>query len=323
MPAAAVLKYTNLSSSMASCSRRLCPRSLALHGPAPSRTGSSKATFVSSSWAKSAKGLAWHMAVDDADLMQRMVAGAAAIRAEVAEHGTDEDKECLEYVLNAEAGSSDKLFSNSCFPRDCDANGLREDRKKADGTGMRLADFAAGRQAETAGLALAHVLAIRLYSTAAYKSLNNPLRDRNRHTPHPFAATVTFLAEGLRRLRAVGAAEADATEPLDLWRGMAQTGIGGGNFFSKGGSELAPMSTTADPQVAFGYAASAHALVFKVHSKSFMDRGPDISWCSAFPAEREYLYPPLTYLQPTKRREVVRVEQAEIQVVEVEPRFGS
>ena len=61
----------------------------------------------------------------------------------------------------------------------------------------------------------------------------------------------------------------------------------------------------------------------QVCSKSFMDRGADIGWCSAFPAEREYLYPPLTYLQPTRRREVVTVGSVEIEVVEVEPRFGS
>ena len=61
------------------------------------------------------------------------------------------------------------------------------------------------------------------------------------------------------------------------------------------------------------------ALHRQVRSNSFMNRGADISWCSAFPAEREYLYPPLTYLKPTQRREVVKVGSVEIEVVEVEP----
>ena len=35
----------------------------------------------------------------------------------------------MRYVLDGEAGVSAKLFSNSQWPRDCDANGVREDRK--------------------------------------------------------------------------------------------------------------------------------------------------------------------------------------------------
>ena len=68
-------------------------------------------------------------------------------------------------------------------------------------------------------------------------------------------------------------------------------------------------------------------LIFKLKSESFMDRGADISWLSAFPAEAENLYPPLTYLRPTGRREVVKATSAgravEFEVVEVTPSFGS
>ena len=92
---------------------------------------------------------------------------------------------------------------------------------------------------------------------------------------------------------------------------------------AQGGTELAPMSTTTDAAVAVAYAASARALVFKVRSTSFMDRGADISWCSAFPGEKEFLYPPLTYLKPTGRREVVKEGAAEFEVVEVAPSYGS
>ena len=62
---------------------------------------------------------------------------------------------------------------------------------------------AASRRAK---LSEAHVLALRMYTTAAYKSLNEPLRDRSRTAPHPFAVTVAFINEGIKRLRAVGKA---------------------------------------------------------------------------------------------------------------------
>ena len=68
-----------------------------------------------------------------------------------------------------------------------------------------LDDFIAHSSARTARLQAAHVVAIRLYSTAAFRSLNNPLRDRSRTTPHPFAATIFFLADGIKKLRTVEA----------------------------------------------------------------------------------------------------------------------
>ena len=273
---------------------------------------------------EAAKGLPFYMLVADAELYARAAAGVAAIEREFAEHGRDEDKECLAYVLHAAAGSSAKLFPNSPYPRDCDASGLRADRTAASGDGKRLADFGAHPNAVTAGLRPEHVLAIRLYSTAAFKSINEPLRERGRTVPHPFPATVHFLAEALKRLRTVTAGTADAHDTLDLWRGMAHTDLkADAAFFRRGGTELAPMSTTADAGVAVAYAASARALVFKVRSTSFMDRGADISWCSAFPAEKEYLYPPLTYLKPTGRREVVQEGATELQVVEVAASIGS
>jgi len=52
-----------------------------------------------------------------------------------------------------------------------------------------------------------------------------------------------------------------------------------------------------------------------VRSSGFHDRGADISWLSAFPGEKEVLFPPLTYLKPTGRAEVV----GQCTVVEVTP----
>jgi hypothetical protein len=55
-------------------------------------------------------------------------------------------------------------------------------------------------------LAIFHVVALRLYTTHAFHSLNDPLRDRGRHergVPHKFPATVFFIQEGVKKLRAV------------------------------------------------------------------------------------------------------------------------
>ena len=52
-----------------------------------------------------------------------------------------------------------------------------------------------------------------------------------------------------------------------------------------------------------------------------MNRGADVSFLSAFPNEKEYLYPPLTYLKPTGRKEVVKFAKPmnmEFTVIEAE-----
>lgn len=119
-------------------------------------------------------------------------------------------------MLHQEAGSSPKLFGNSPFPRDCDAGGVRADRKRTDGRGMRLADFLADFKCSKAQLGEAELVALRLYSTAAFRALNMPLRDTTRTTTHPLAATVAFLTLGIKKLRATDTENRN----LDLWRGM-------------------------------------------------------------------------------------------------------
>ena len=74
-----------------------------------------------------------------------------ALRAEVATNGTDEDKECLEYVLDKEAGGTDHTFPNG--KRDCDAQGNVLPSRQ----GKRLADFVAHPSASTAKLREARI----------------------------------------------------------------------------------------------------------------------------------------------------------------------
>ena len=58
------------------------------------------------------------MCVSDEELRDGMNLGLEAIREEVARNGTEADKECLAYVLDMEAGNSDKAFQGG-LKRDC------------------------------------------------------------------------------------------------------------------------------------------------------------------------------------------------------------
>ena len=68
-------------------------------------------------------------------------------------------------------------------------------------------------------------------------------------------------------------------------------------FFAHGGTEYAPMSTSASKGVACDFAVSGCPLVFKYVTPDFMSRGADIAFLSVYEAEAEVLYPPLTYLR--------------------------
>ena len=78
------------------------------------------------------------------------------------------------------------------------------------------------------------------------------------------------------------------------------------------------------------YSLSGNSLLFKIVAQDFMVIGADLQWLSAFPAEAEVLYPPLTYLRPTGRTEEIVVSHGGgsgkhelcFTVVEVEPIMG-
>ena len=95
-------------------------------------------------------------------------------------------------------------------------------------------------------------------------------------------------------------------------------------FMVEGGTELAFMSTTSNIELAVKYSLSPNSLLLKIRVKNFMQMGADVQWLSAFPGEAEFLYPPLTYLEPTGRVEKMRVKGADgkkivFTVLEVEP----
>ena len=69
-----------------------------------------------------------------------------------------------------------------------------------------------------------------------------------------------------------------------------------------GGTERAPMSTTTSFHVAIQYGASSNALIFKVKTDNFRQRGANIGFLSAFPTEEEWLFRlPARYLPSADR----------------------
>lgn len=264
--------------------------------------------FIAGRPEDAARGINFYLRASDADVYEKMVHGVASIRREIADFGTEEDKECLDYILNAAAGSSDKVF----------ANGKRD----AGRNGERLADFVNHEHSRSSGLSEAHVLALRLYTSAAYKSINAPLRDLNRSKPHPFPVLVSLIADGLKRLRSVGGDKSSSRQQRTFWRGMRNLRVTD-RFDVEGGTEVAPMSATSDLRIALRYAMSEHSLIFKITTKSFMERGVDLSYLSCFPEEAEFLFAPLTYLQPTGVKQIVEAEDSSITIVEVNPSWGS
>ena len=166
-------------------------------------------------------------------------------------------------------------------------------------------------------------------TTAAYWRINNPLRDRTRYAerrPHPLPATVFYIQDGIKKLRAA-VVDANQSENKQngkntvLWRGMKNVKVGD-RFKNEGGTELAPMSTTSDLNIAIEYGTcSTGSLIFKIQVPDALASGADLGWLSAFPSEAEVLYPPLTFLRPTGRMQNLtsKVSGAQVTIMEVTP----
>jgi hypothetical protein len=79
------------------------------------------------------------------------------------------------------------------------------------------------------------------------------------------------------------------------------------------------MSSTTNIETAVAYGISKQSLIFKILTRNNLQRGADLEWLSAFPTEAEILFPPLTYLQPTGKTQVVEINNCIFTVVEVVP----
>ena len=87
----------------------------------------------------------------------------------------------------------------------------------------------------------------------------------------------------------------------------------------QGGTELAPMSTTLSLATAMKYSDSTASVLLRLRTKDSLARGADISFLSAFPGEKEILFPPLTRLKAMGPSKLVKLRDASYYLVDVEP----
>ena len=91
-------------------------------------------------------------------------------------------------------------------------------------------------------------------------------------------------------------------------------------FTLQGGTELAPMSTTSDLQVALQYGTCSHgSVLFRILVADALTYGAALKWVSVFPRDEEVLYPPLTFLRPTGKMQEIKVSGTHVTVIEVSP----
>ena len=163
--------------------------------------------------------------------------------------------------------------------------------------GMRLDDFVAHPLAVAAGLKRAHVLALRLYSTSIYRTVNKPLHDGcSPERPHPYPALVANLTDALKRLRQAAVAASDDAHLAQrtLWRAVSNIELSASEFKQRGATEISVLSTTKERAIAEQYAARAArsaggapadaALLLKLRVDSAAHIGAPLSWCSVRPS---------------------------------------
>ena len=218
-------------------------------------------------------------------------------------------KDWYHYVMNEKA--SMKIFRN----------GKRDEGHE----GKSFHDFCNDPVAKQCRLDKEHICALRLYTTHAYRFINDPLRNGQKH---PMPVTTHLIEQALKSLRQLTAGNESSLSTC-LWRGFKNLELQSG-FLNGGGTELAPMSTSKLLKVAADYSCKGEvgetALIMKlsIPKNGFMNYGADLKWISAFPAEDEICYPPLTFLNPTFSGQIAKKEEFLLEgihftVIEVRP----
>jgi hypothetical protein len=202
----------------------LCTLAARLQGPDDAQRERFAKELKCGEYRHAANGFSALLNVSENEVSRRVVAGVGAIQEEVKALGDENVSQQLHYILRQRA--REKTFSN----------GVR-DRGHA---GMRLRDFLQHAYCKTAKLEEAEVVALRLYTTSAFRQINDPLRDEKRIKsghPHPLPVTVMLIARGIKKLRAIDAQKDEGTETVVLWRGMKNV-MATENFIKKGGTEV-------------------------------------------------------------------------------------
>ena len=263
------------------------------------------------------EGLPSFLCLNEEDIKKIRSNPEQAIIDEVLLFSNEEVIELLHYIR--EEPISEKKYSN----------GIRDKDRPP---GMCLNDFMKHPNVKKSSLHREHVIALRLYTSAAYKYINNPLRDIQRkelNIKHPLAACVLYIQEGIKKLRNVISMKEETqrqsgiiiNETTILWRGMKNVHASN-HFILRGGAELAPMSTTSEFQVAVEYGTCREgSLLLKIIVPTALQHGANLAWLSCFPGEAEVLYPPLTFLKSLKRKQEFKCEENGIvvNILELEP----
>lgn len=197
--------------------------------------------------------------------------------------------EDFHYILHER--SSEKTFSN----------GIR-DKGRRD---KNLEDFMADADQEfkSNGLKIEHVASMRFYTSHSFRSIILHLRHSDGE-PHPLPTIVENIVEGLKKLKE--SKDGDVTKIL--WRGLSNVALPP-EF--KNGTENALMSTSLNFEVALQYAikqGKPDNILFRVVTTNNTQRGVDIGWLSMFPSEKEFLYPPFTFLQVDSTKPVKHIK---------------
>lgn len=245
---------------------------------------------------QAAAGLADLMGYNEMSIVQHIIqsgGGIEAIMNEVESHGTEEDKKNLRGLLNG------------TYTNPPNSNGDPPTPAEVIAESKTIDELMQTDEVKMANLQRAHVLALRLYTTSTYASLNSPLRTDPATKPHPLAATTYFASEGIKKLRQVAGMLPTAHKSQAFWRGMKDLTISK-EFLESGGTEFAFMSTSVSMEVAIDFARSDVPMVVKLEAKDFMSCGANISWLSVYPGENETLFPPLTFLRPIKQEHFVK-----------------
>jgi hypothetical protein len=257
------------------------------------------------------------------DLDKFIVPGAAIVVGSLADAtagigslllGGGSDQQLHALALEGEAAIEREFMASGTAE---DKSNLAKVRAGTYGDGKTLGALMAHDSTTVAGLQPYHVLALRLYTTSSYRSINNPMRTTPPTRPHPFPGTTYFINEGIKKLRHVAAMTPAGQQPRTLWRGVNGLALTA-DFMAQGGTEFACMSTSANEATAANFAkAGANPMLFKYDTKNCADRGADVAFLSVYEGEAEVLYPPLTFL----RFKAVQKEQVggvEVLVVSVD-----
>jgi len=191
--------------------------------------------------------------------------------------------------------------------------------------GMTLQCFENLPVAKSAGLSLAEIIALRLYTGPAYTPINYAERRKlSTYSVTTYCIESAIIKLGLRATQNWDRNSEDCAESMDVFRGIkgnmpsefvqAYYGAHGlGESDARAMADPAFISATNNKEIALGDKYGGEVLfVFHCQAPSFneltgegiLKGGADVSWISQFPREQEVLFPRFTelcYVEPSER----------------------